>query len=60
MIIFAIDVLTVATSNVIGTLNGIPLSTKTKKPLFIKGFFATTGGDEGIRTLDPGFARMLP
>ena len=34
-----------------------------KKPLdnqvIIRGFLVL-GGDEGIRTLDPGFARMLP
>jgi hypothetical protein len=35
-------------------------SQTTKKPMNFMGFFALLGGDGGIRTLDAGFARMLP
>ena len=33
---------------------------KTRNPLSDAGFALLTGGDGGIRTLDAGFARMLP
>ena len=33
-----------------GTLNGIPVYKKTKKPLKIKGLVAFIGGEGGIRT----------
>ena len=33
---------------------------KTRKACSRAGFLGVTGGDGGIRTLDAGFARMLP
>ena len=33
---------------------------KTPKALCCRGFRFVAGGDGGIRTLDAGFARMLP